>query len=159
MTRFAPFAYEPSARRAANGDRKPLLRKGSETTARVAGFGLAIGGVRPSNTSWGSLMGCQPTARSFNRCAAHWVYATLSCLRRQLPPQAEGAFWFPNPPPAQRGPQRSPEGARTGPFASGRVGAGGPQPKRPRLLSVHTRGQTTRPPIGGRVGCPNQSLV
>ena len=50
---FAPFAYEPLARRAANGDRNPLLRKGSETTAHVAGFGLAIGGLRPSNTSLG----------------------------------------------------------------------------------------------------------
>ena len=30
-----------------------MLRKGSETTAHVAGFGLAIGGLRPSNTSLG----------------------------------------------------------------------------------------------------------
>jgi len=53
LTSYAPFAYEPTARRAANGDRNPLLRKGSETTAHVAGFGLAIGGLRPSNTSMG----------------------------------------------------------------------------------------------------------
>ncbi|MBE5800909.1 MAG: hypothetical protein E7319_01310 [Clostridiales bacterium] len=51
LTTFAPFAYEPTARRAANGDRNPLLRNGSETTAHVAGFGLTIGGVRPSDTS------------------------------------------------------------------------------------------------------------
>ena len=51
LTRVAPFAYEPSARRAANGDRNPLLRKGSETTAHVAGFGLQVGGLRPSYTS------------------------------------------------------------------------------------------------------------
>ena len=82
---FAPFAYEPSARRAANGDRKPLLRKGSETAGRVSKanrgvrtaqsasatpkpktdrrlglgrnarrrFRKTIGGVRPSDTSWG----------------------------------------------------------------------------------------------------------
>ena len=82
---LAPFAYEPSARRAANGDRNPLLRKGSETTGRVSKanrgvrtaqsapaapkpktdrrlglgrnarrrFRKTIGGVRPSDTSWG----------------------------------------------------------------------------------------------------------
>ena len=85
LTSYAPFAYEPTARRATSGDRNPLLRKGSETTGRVhvanrgartarsapqsrspkptegwvwaamhvAGFGLAIGGLRPSNTSMG----------------------------------------------------------------------------------------------------------
>ena len=85
LTSFAPLANEPTARRAANGDRNPLLRTGSETTGRVseanrgariarsapqsrspkptegwvwaaihvAGFGLAIGGLRPSNTSMG----------------------------------------------------------------------------------------------------------
>ncbi|MBO5502185.1 MAG: hypothetical protein J6A48_09210, partial [Clostridia bacterium] len=31
----------------------PLLRKGSETTVHAAGFGLTIGGLRPSNTSMG----------------------------------------------------------------------------------------------------------
>ena len=51
LTSFAPFAYEPTARRAANGDRNPLLRKGSETTAHVAGFGLTVRGLRPSDTS------------------------------------------------------------------------------------------------------------
>ena len=30
-----------------------MLRKGSETTAHVAGFGLAIRGLRPSDTSKG----------------------------------------------------------------------------------------------------------
>ena len=30
-----------------------MLRKGSETTVHAAGFGLAIGGLRPSNTSMG----------------------------------------------------------------------------------------------------------
>ena len=35
LTTIAPFAYEPTARRAANSDRNPLLRKGSETTGRV----------------------------------------------------------------------------------------------------------------------------
>jgi len=53
LTRFAPFAYEPTARRAANGDRNPLLRKGSETTVHAAGFGVAIRGLRPSDTSEG----------------------------------------------------------------------------------------------------------
>ncbi len=51
LTRFAPFAYEPTARRAANADRNPLLRKGSETTVHAAGFGLTIRGLRPSDTS------------------------------------------------------------------------------------------------------------
>ena len=48
---IAPFAYEPTARRAANSDRNPLLRKGSETTVHAAGFGSTIGGLRPSDTS------------------------------------------------------------------------------------------------------------
>ena len=47
----APFAYEPAARRAANGDRNPLLRKGSETAVHAAGFGLTVRGLRPSDTS------------------------------------------------------------------------------------------------------------
>ena len=51
LTSYAPFAYEPSARRAANGDRNPLLRKGSETTAHVAGFGFEVRGLRPDHTS------------------------------------------------------------------------------------------------------------
>ena len=55
LTSAAPFAYEPTARRAANGDRNPLLRKGSETTVHAAGFGLAIRGLRPSDTSGTSL--------------------------------------------------------------------------------------------------------
>ncbi len=55
MMTIAPFTYEPSARRAANGDKKPLLRKGSETTAHVAGFRLAIRGLQPSDTSKASV--------------------------------------------------------------------------------------------------------
>ena len=51
----APFAWEPAAPRAATGDRNPVLRKGSETTAHVAGFGFAVRGLRPSNTSGTSL--------------------------------------------------------------------------------------------------------
>jgi len=47
----APFAYEPAARRAASGDRNPLLRKDSETAVHAAGFGLAVRGLRPSDTS------------------------------------------------------------------------------------------------------------
>ena len=38
-------------RRAAAILSKPMLRKGSETTAHVAGFGLVIRGLRPSDTS------------------------------------------------------------------------------------------------------------
>jgi len=45
---LAPFAYEPSARRAANGDRNPLLRKGSETTGRVS---KANRGVRTAQSA------------------------------------------------------------------------------------------------------------
>ena len=48
LTRFAPFAYEPTARRAANGDRNPLLRKGSETTGRVS---KANRGVRTAQSA------------------------------------------------------------------------------------------------------------
>ena len=44
---FAPFAYEPTARRAANGDRNPLLRKGSETAVHAAGFGRPSEGCAP----------------------------------------------------------------------------------------------------------------
>ncbi len=55
LTTHAPFAYEPAAHRAANGDRNPLLRKGSETTVYAAGFGLIIRGLRPSDTSKASV--------------------------------------------------------------------------------------------------------
>ena len=48
---YAPFAYEPAARRTANGDRNSLLRKGSETAVHAAGFSLAVRGLRPSDTS------------------------------------------------------------------------------------------------------------
>jgi len=39
------------ARRAANGVRKALLRKASEPTAHVAGFGTRVEGLRPSDTT------------------------------------------------------------------------------------------------------------
>ena len=47
----APFAYSPTARRAANGVRKALLRKATEPTAQVAGLGTRVGGLRPSDAS------------------------------------------------------------------------------------------------------------
>ncbi len=49
--KVAPFAYSPTARRAANGVRKALLRKAAGPTAHVAGPGIKIGGLRPSDTS------------------------------------------------------------------------------------------------------------
>jgi len=56
---LAPFAYEPSARRAANGDRNPLLRKGSETAVHAAGFGKPSEGCAPPIPP----RGCQHTDR------------------------------------------------------------------------------------------------
>jgi len=44
-----------TARRAANGVRKALLRKAAEPTAHVAGFGTRIRGLRPSDTSQGFI--------------------------------------------------------------------------------------------------------
>ena len=74
---FAPFAYEPAARRAANGDRNPLLRKGSETTAHVAGFGLAIRGLRPSDTSrvFSQSAGRAPSEKALSLENSQFVYA------------------------------------------------------------------------------------
>ena len=82
MTSYAPFAYEPTARRAANGDRNPLLRKGSETTAHVAGFGLAIGGLRPSNTSMGFRQ--SETPQDVLRGSSLYIYVGLLLLPENL---------------------------------------------------------------------------
>ncbi|MBR5546725.1 MAG: hypothetical protein IKU70_07065, partial [Clostridia bacterium] len=40
-----------TARRAANGVRKALLRKASEADAHVVSFGTRVGGLRPSDAS------------------------------------------------------------------------------------------------------------
>ncbi|MBR5546649.1 MAG: hypothetical protein IKU70_06680, partial [Clostridia bacterium] len=40
-----------TARRAANGVRKALLRKASEADAHVVSFGTRVGGLRPSDSS------------------------------------------------------------------------------------------------------------
>ena len=52
---IAPFACSPTARRAANGVRKALQSKASEPTAHVAGLGIRVRGLRPSDTFQGFI--------------------------------------------------------------------------------------------------------
>ena len=49
--REALFACSPSAGQAAKHIREALLRKAAETDVRAAGFGIKIGGLRPSDTT------------------------------------------------------------------------------------------------------------
>ena len=51
--RKALFACSPAARRAAKSVRKALLCKAAETDVHAAGFGMKIGGLRPSDASHG----------------------------------------------------------------------------------------------------------
>ena len=84
--REAHFACSPAARRAVKSVRKALLRKAAETGVHAAGFGMKIGGLRPSDASRGvpdGLKGVTTLSRLFHE--------VINCISSRLAP-AKSAY-------------------------------------------------------------------